>query len=103
MAKTHNEDLRRALLDLVASNSTTIREAATRVGVSYSSAARWVHKSRTKALVPSRAGFAQLVREPVAESSIVVRIGRAEIAVRRGVDVELLQLVIQAVSGGASS
>jgi transposase len=102
MAKTHNEELRRTLLDLVTSKSTTIRDAATRVGVSYSTATRWVHKARMRALVPAKpAGFVQLVRESTVPE-IVVRVGRAEVAVRRGVDIALLQAVVQALSGAAS-
>jgi transposase len=78
MGKKHTEEQRRALLDLVTSKSTTIRDAAICVGVSYSSATRWVHQSRTEGLSkrPSKAlvtkaptaavhkpAFAQLVRE----------------------------------------
>ena len=112
MGKKHTEEQRRALLDLVASKSTTIRDAAICVGVSYSSATRWVHQSRTEGLSkrPSKAlvtkaptgvrpAFAQLVREVDVASVIYVRVGRAEIAVRRGVDLELLRTVVDALAG----
>lgn len=97
----YTEDLRHALIELVASKSTTMREAAKRVGVSYSTATRWVLRSRTRALVPTKptARFAQLVRETDADSAIHVRVGRAEITVRRGVDVRLLRTVVEALSG----
>ena len=99
--KKYSEDLKSALLALVTSKAASVRDAAARVGVSYSTATRWVHQSRIRALVPTKAApkFAQLVRET--ESEIHVRVGRAEIVVRRGVDVELLQTVIEALTGEA--
>jgi len=102
MNRKHGDDQRRTVLELVASKTTTIREAAIRAGVSYSTATRWVHQSRTRALVPTKParGFAQLVREADLEPVIQVRVGRAEITVRRGVDPQLLQTVVEALSGG---
>jgi transposase len=102
MPKRHNEELRRVLLELVTAKGTTIREAATRAGVSYSTATRWVHRSRVRALVPTKpTRFAQLVRE-TEELPLLVRVGRAEIAVRRGADLELLQQVVQVLGGTTS-
>jgi len=102
MNRKHSEDQRRTVLELVTSKTTTVREAAVRAGVSYSTATRWVHQSRTHALVPTKPArrFAQLVRETDLEAVIHVRVGRAEITVRRGVDIQLLQTVVEALSGG---
>jgi transposase-like protein len=102
MNRKYTDDQRRELVDLVASKKATIREAATRIGVSYSTATRWVYGTRVRALVQTKPKFAQLVRTSAAEAVIHIRVGHAEIAVRRGVDVELLQTVVQALTGAVS-
>ncbi len=103
MNRRYTDDQRREVVDLVASKKVTIREAAVRVGVSYSTATRWVFRTRVRALVPTKTPkFAQLVRTAASEAVIYVRVGHAEIAVRRGVDVELLQTVVQALSESLS-
>jgi transposase len=104
MNRKHTDDQRNVLIELVGSKGATIKEAAVRVGVSYSTATRWVHQTRTRALVASKPApkFAQLVRENERSATIQVRVGCVEITVRRGFDVELLRTLVHALGGATA-
>lgn len=105
MRRRYTREQRAQLLDLVA-KGTMVAEAATRLGVGESSAYNWVAESREEAKSrPARRGttptFVRLVPSAAAASSIVVRIGSAEIEIRRGYDGELLQAVVATLTEGA--
>ena len=87
------------MVDLVASGDVTVPEAAARLGVTSSSAYNWVAESRKlrrRSTAQRVAGptFVRLVSGAAADATITVRVGAAEIQVRRGFDGELLQAVV---------
>jgi len=100
MRRKYTREQRTQLVELVASGNATVVEAATRLGVGESTAYNWVAESR-KPLEPSTAGrataptFVRLVpSDDAADATIAVRVGAAEIQVRRGFDGELLRAVV---------
>jgi transposase-like protein len=96
MRRRYTDDERRELVELVKSGRATTREAAARLGVTASTAYWWMKRAHGE---PT---FVRLVRASEAEAAIAVRVGRAEIEVRRGFDVELLRAVVEALGGGAA-
>ena len=99
MRRRYTSEQRTRLVDLVASGDVTVPEAAARLGVKASAAYNWVAEGR-KLGKPSTARsaaepmFVRLVPSAVADASIVVRVGGAEVQVRRGFDGELLRAVV---------
>lgn len=99
MRRRYTREQRTQLVDLVAGGDVTVPEAAARMGVTSSSAYNWVAESRKlrKPRVVRRATgptFVRLVPTAAADATITVRVGGAEIQVRRGFDGELLQAVV---------
>jgi transposase-like protein len=99
MRRRYTSEQRTQLIELVASG-TTVVEAATRLGVGKSAAYNWMAESR-EPREPSTGGrvaaptFARLVSSAdAADAAIAVRVGDAEIQVRRGFDGELLRAVV---------
>jgi len=94
------------LLELVADGDLTVPEAAARLGVTTSAAYNWTagrRKLRTRSAgrrMPAQT-FVRLVPSAAADPSIVVRVGGAEVHVRRGFDGELLQAVVAILAEGA--
>ena len=83
----------------------TVPEAATRLGVTTSAAYNWVAASRktpkpSGAQPPAGTAFARLVPSAAADSGMVVRVGGAEVLVRRGFDGDLLQAVVATLAEG---
>jgi transposase-like protein len=87
------------------------------VGVTASTAYQWMKREsagaprrrgteqrapsrRRRQLVPPT--FVQLVRTGDLAATIAVRVGSAEVQVRRGVDADLLRAVVQALQGDAA-
>ncbi|HEX4116478.1 MAG TPA: transposase [Solirubrobacteraceae bacterium] len=117
MRKRYTGEQRRALVDLVTDGRATVSEAAARLGVTASTAYLWVKQAAAAAprrrgaekRDPSRSGaqlvpptFVQLVRDGDVAAPIAVRVGNAEVQVRRGFDADLLRAVVQALEGGAA-
>jgi len=107
MRRRYTGEQRSELIELVSSGRANLHGAADRVGVTYSTACRWVKRSRT-ALIDgkdiqtsgaARPAFAKLIRASEVNRSICVRVGVAAIEVERGFDAALLRLVVDALSG----
>jgi transposase-like protein len=103
MRRRYTSEQRTQLLKLVADGDLTVPEAATQLGVTTSAAYNWTAGSRKLRTAQRRTAptFVRLVPSAPADSSIVVRIGGAEVHVRRGFDGELLQAVVAALAEGA--
>ena len=99
MRRRYTREQRAQLVDLVAGGDLTVPEAAARLGVTSSAAYNWVadsRKLRRRSTSQRVAGptFVRLVPRAAADATITVRVGEAEIQVRRGFDGELLQAVV---------
>jgi len=102
MRRRYSREQRTQLIELVTSGKATVFEAATRLGVGESAAYNWMAESR-KQRVPRTAAptFVRLVPSVyAAEATIAVRVGDAEIQVRRGFDGDLLRAVVTTLSEG---
>ena len=117
MRKRYTSEQQSALVDLVTAGGATVSEAAVKMGVTKSTAYGWMKEAapgrqgRTNA--DSRAGsgrpqplvpptFVRLVRAGDLGTTVSVRVGGAEIEVRRGFDADLLRAVVQALREGAA-
>ena len=103
MRRRYTSEQRTQLVDLVAGGDVTVPEAAARLGVTVSVAYSWVAESRElrrRKTAPRVAGprFVRLVPSAAADATIAVRVGAAEIQVRRGFDDELLQAVVASLA-----
>lgn len=88
-------DERSELIRAVKQHGEAVTDAAARLGVSVSTAYRWM---REVAAPLPRPTFVELVRERAAASTLLVRVGAAEIEVRTGFDALLLREVAAALS-----
>ena len=76
-------------------------EAASRLGVTLSTAYKWRRDAATTATAAPT--FVRVVRHREIEAAaIVVRVAGAEVEVRRDFDAELLREVVEALRGDAS-
>jgi transposase-like protein len=114
MRRRYTGEQRSELVKLVAAGQSTLPDAAARLDVPYSTASYWVRKAGKvlgahKATRTPRFGqarpvtapaFVQLVRAGDTGATLGVRIGGAEIHVRRGFDGQLLRAVVEALRGG---
>lgn len=113
MRKRYTGKQRAELVDLVRSGA-TVAEAARRLGVTPSSAYLWMKNPTTagagQSAGRSRAPSAPLLGEPTfvrvvpsdgIAGTITVRVGAAEIHVRRDFNAEFLRAVVEALGGGA--
>lgn len=106
MRRRYTSEQRTQLLKLVTDGGVTAPEAAAKLGVTASAAYNWTAQSRKprrpsaarRMMVPT---FVPLLPSSAADSSIVVRVGEAEVHVHRGFDGELLQAVVATLSDGA--
>ncbi len=109
MRRRYTGKQRSDLVDLVTGGHATVPEAAARFGVAASTAYQWLQRWRRatrggvaanvadSVLVPK---FARLVPSSAA-SSVVVKVGAAEIEVRHGFDAGLLRAVVASLAEGA--
>lgn len=113
MRRRYTGEQRLELIDLVMTEGATVAMAAKRLGVTASTAYHWVKQagaasprrrfaerhglSRTRP--PTLPAFARLVTTDDLAATIAVRIGGAEVQVRRGFDAELLRAVVVALDG----
>lgn len=117
MRRRYTGEQRSALVDLVTARRASVSEAATRLGVTASTAYQWMKLASAGA--PRRRGaeqrapsrkkrqlvpptFVQLVRTDDLAATIAVRVGSAEVQVQRGFDADLLRAVVQALQGDAA-
>lgn len=107
MPRHYTDKQRTELVELVRSGRAAIAVAAAGLGVTASTAYGWMKRAgvemprRRKPQPGSAPTFVRLVRAGDLDA-ITVRIGGAEIQVRRGFDAELLGAVVQALREGAA-
>ena len=102
------------MVELVRSGGATVAEAAARLGVTPSTAYYWVRgpapvggrrrpRQARAATTPSpqQPAFVRVVPSTAVDRGISVRVGLAEIQVRRNFDPEHLRAVVDALGGGA--
>lgn len=99
MRRRYTKEQRTQLVDLVAGSDVAVAEAAARLGVTSSAAYNWVAESRKQRRPDDVRGvagptFVRLVPSAATDATIAVRVGEAEIQVRRGFDGELLRAVV---------
>ncbi len=107
MRRTYTEEARSELIDLVRAGEATVAEAAERLGVTLSTAYKWMRdaaspRGRRQCTRPSSTrapAFVRVVPSGDATSAIFVRVGAGEIEVRRDFDADLLRAVVEALSG----
>lgn len=113
MRKQYTGEQRSELVDLVRAGRVTVREAARRLGVTTSTAYHWMNQAASEPRrgdaeerAPSRRRrlaapptFVQVVRAADLAARLAVRVGNAEVQVRRGFDADLLRAVVEALGG----
>lgn len=111
MRRRYTEKERSDLIELVSAGRATVSEAAPRLGVTLSTAYKWMRdravvqgrrpeQSRRRALATPT--FARVLSSREAEATIAVRVGAAELQVRRDFDADLLRAVVEALRGGGA-
>ena len=114
MRRHYTGKQRAELIGLVRSGGATVAEAAARLGVATSTAYYWMRDAATagggrsprrsraaKPQSPSEPTFVRVVPSGAFGSSILVRVGAAEIQVRRDFDADLLRAVVETLGGAA--
>ena len=109
MRRTYTEKERLDLIGLVRAGRATVREAAEQAGVTLSTAYKWM---RDASLVPglrrARPGsmstptFVRVLPSREADVALCVRVGAAEIQIRRDFDADVLRAVVQALGGAGT-
>jgi transposase-like protein len=94
------EESERATLVASVKRGESVSAAAQRFGVTISTAYRWLRRSGDGER-PTQPTFIELVTTATPGTALVVRIGAAEIEVRRGFDPDLLGAVVVALGGAA--
>jgi transposase-like protein len=104
MRKIYRRSERAELLAAV-KRGEPVPNAARRLGVTPSTAYRWVDRSKGSkggALAPLMPPtFIEVMTAGTPSTAILVRVGAAEIEVRAGFDASLLRAVVAALDGGA--
>jgi transposase-like protein len=117
MRKRYTSEQRSALVEMVRAERTTVSEAAARLGVTTSTAYLWMRQAdavgarrgnekhqQNRYLSPRTVmppNFVRVVRSGDLPAAILVRVGSAEVEVRRGFDADLLRAVVRALQGAA--
>lgn len=96
----HGPNERSELIRAVTKSGEAVPVAAARLGVPLSTAYRWLRIAAAATTRPLTPAFIEVVPERAARSTIVVRVGVAEIEVRTGFDARLLREVAEALGGG---
>lgn len=94
----HDLEERHALIRAVTKRGEAVPVVAARLGVPVSTAYRWMRVAMAAAAPPPPT-FVEVVAERAVTASLVVRVGTAEIEVRRGFDARLLREVVDALGG----
>jgi len=92
---------RSELIRAVKKRGEAVSTVAARLGVPASTAHRWMRVADAAEPAPvMRPTFVEVVAERAEHSTILVRVGVAEIEVRAGFDARLLREVAEALGGG---
>lgn len=91
---------RSELIRAVQKYGEAVPTVATRLGVPVSTAYRWMRAAAAKSSPMLRPTFIEVVAERAERSTIVVRVGGAEIEVHAGFDAQLLREVAEALGAG---
>lgn len=115
MRKHYTAKQRSELIELVRVEGATVAEAAARLGVTASTAYNWMRTGATSSAgqpersprarstrIVSAPGFVRVVASREVGAGVVVRVGGAEIHVRRDFDAEVLCAVVEALGGVAA-
>jgi transposase-like protein len=111
MRRRYTEKERSDLIELVTAGRATVAEAAVRQGVTLSTAYKWMRDSAAvRERRPGRSSkrslaaptFVRVLSSRGTDAAIAVRIGAAEIQVRRDFDADLLRAVVGALGGGGA-
>jgi len=111
MRRKYTERERLDLIELVTAGRATVAEAATRLGVTLSTAYKWMRdrasgqERRLRRLSgPSLAAptFVRVLSSRETDAAIAVRVGAAEIQIRRAFDADLLRAVVEALGDGGA-
>lgn len=94
-------DARSELIRAVKKRGDTVRAAAARLGVPVSTAYQWMRVAAAESSPTPGPKFVEVVAERAGLSTILVRIGVAEIEVHAGFDARLLREVAEALGGEA--
>lgn len=97
----HSPEVRSELIRAVTRRGEAVSVAAARLGVPVSTAQRWMRLAAAEVSPVPAPTFIELVAERAVRSTIVVRVGVAEIEVRAGFDARLLREVAEALGGDA--
>jgi transposase-like protein len=110
MRRRYTAKERSDLIELVTAGGATVGEAASRLGVTLSTAYKWMRDrasvrgrrpERSSGRPPAAPRFVRVLSSREAEAAIAVRVGAAEIQVRPDFDADLLRAVVEALRGGA--
>lgn len=94
-------DERSELIRAVKQRGEAVSTAAARLRVPVSTAYRWMRGATTESPSMPRPMFVELVAKREVSSTILVRVGVAEIEVQAGFDAQLLREVAEALGGDA--
>lgn len=97
----HSPDVRSELIRAVTRRGEAVSVAAARLGVPVSTAQRWMRLAAAETTPAPAPTFVEVVPERAVRSTIVVRVGVAEIEVQAGFDARLLREVAEALGGRA--
>lgn len=92
---------RSELIRAVKKRGEAVSTVAARLGVPASTAYRWMRVAEAEAAPVMRPTFVEVVAERAERSTILVRVGVAEIEVHSGFDARLLRELAEALGGGS--
>ncbi len=91
---------RSELIRAVKKRGEAVSTVATRLGVPASTAYRWMRVAAVESSLMVRPTFVEVVPERAEHSTILVRVGVAQIEVHAGFDARLLRELAEALGGG---
>lgn len=107
MRRNYTRAERDELIRAVTRRGESVRSAATRLGVTMSTAYHWLRAAAASGPEPERAmvrapevTFARLIPARTHDAPLVVRVSDCSIEVRHGFDAALLRAVVEVLRGG---
>ena len=91
---------RSELMRAVKKGGEAVSTVAARLGVPASTAHRWMRGAAVESAPMKSPTFVEVVAERAGRSTILVRVGVAEIEVHAGFDARLLREVVEVLGGG---
>jgi transposase-like protein len=91
---------RSELIRAVKKRGEAVSTVAARLGVPASTAYRWIRVAEAEVAPVMRPTFVEVIAERAERSTILVRVGVAEIEVHAGFDARLLRELAEALGGG---